>query len=106
MNTEADSFVLQILLLAPSLVPSFNQFRIDEDAWRAEGEGKTSVARPWSRNLMIYPAFFATIPPIPLFVLSTRHPPSPDAPRDPGLVDVVHRVCDRPCLLPELGDCC
>ena len=28
---------------------------------------------------------------IPPFVLPTRHPPSPDASRNPGLVDVVHR---------------
>ena len=27
--------------------------------------------------------------PIPLFILSTRHPPSSDALRDPGLVYVV-----------------
>ena len=38
--------------------------------------------------------------PIPLFVLSTRHPPSPDAYRDPGPVDVVLRVY----VPPELVD--
>ena len=31
------------------------------------------------------------LPPIPPFMLTSRHPPSPDALRNPGLVDAVHR---------------
>ena len=45
--------------------------------------------------------------PIPPFVLSTCHSPSPNALRNPGLVDVVHRVSERsriaPPPPPELG---
>ena len=38
--------------------------------------------------------------PIPLFILSQRHPPSPDALRDLSLVDVVHQVSGRPGVAP------
>ena len=43
---------------------------------------------------------FDSVIPIPLFIciLSTRRPPPPDTIRDPGLVDVVLRVCDRLCV--------
>ena len=39
--------------------------------------------------------------PIPPFVLSTCHPPSPNALRNPGLVDVVHRVSGRSRIAPR-----
>ena len=37
----------------------------------------------------------------PFFVLSKRHTPPRDALRYPDLVDVVHRVCDRPSVCPR-----
>ena len=39
--------------------------------------------------------------PIVLFLLSKCHPPSPNAPRNPGLVDVVHRISGRSRIAPR-----
>ena len=41
--------------------------------------------------------------PIPLSVLFKRHPPSPQALHNPGLLDVVHRVSGRSCVAPGIG---
>ena len=45
-------------------------------------------------ELKIYPIFF---------ILSKHHPPSPDALRNPGLVDVVRRVSGRTRIAPRDG---
>ena len=40
---------------------------------------------------------------IPLFILSKCHPPSPDALRNPGLVNAVHRIIGRSRIAPRNG---
>ena len=39
----------------------------------------------------------------PSFILSNRHPLYPEVLRNPGLVDVVHRVSGRPRVAPGVG---